>query len=146
MEHRCGFMISQIKTISSRLLDRILEKHEVEAFNGAQGRILDVLWHREGIPVRDISVETGLSMPTLTGMLDRMQAAGMVERKADPEDRRKLKIMLTDKAKALEKEYKSISEDMNEIFLKGFSEEEVVKLQNYLERILTNLQNAEKGL
>ena len=104
------------------------------------------MWQQEGIPVRDISVETGLSMPTLTGMLDRMQASGMVERKADPEDRRKLKIMLTDKAKALEKEYKSISEDMNEIFLKGFTEKEVIELQNYLERILVNLQSAEQDL
>ncbi len=144
MQHRCGFLITQIKTISSRLLDKVLEQHGVEAFNGAQGRILDVLWQRDGIPIRDVSRETGLSMSALTGMLDRMEASGLIQRRPDPGDRRKLQIVLTEKTRAMETEYQSISKDMDDLFLNGFSEAETVELQSYLERILRNLQNAEQ--
>ena len=120
MQHRCGFLITQIKTISSRLLDKVLEQHGVEAFNGAQGRILDVLWQRDGIPIRDVSRETGLSMSALTGMLDRMEASGLIQRRPDPGDRRKLQIVLTEKTRAMETEYQSISKDMDDLFLNGF--------------------------
>ena len=144
MQHRCGFLITQIKPISSRLLDKVLEQHGVEAFNGAQGRILDVLWQRDGIPIRDVSRETGLSMSALTGMLDRMEASGLIQRRPDPGDRRKLQIVLTEKTRAMETEYQSISKDMDDLFLNGFSEAETVELQSYLERILRNLQNAEQ--
>ena len=59
-------------------------------------------------------------------------------------DRRKLQIVLTEKARAMETEYQSISKDMDELFLDGFSEAEVAELQSYLERILRSLQNAEQ--
>ena len=143
MAHRCGFYIAQIKTISDRLLEKILEKRGIDAFSGAQGRILDVLWQQDGISVREISNKTGLTMPTLTGMLDRMETQDMVRREPDPTDRRKLKIMLSDQARNLEEEYTQISEDMDGVFGKGFSQEELIQLQEYLERILKNLKEAE---
>ena len=143
MEHRCGYLISQIKTISDRLLDRILEEHEIQAFSGAQGRVLDILWQKDNIPIRDIAKETGLSMPTLTGLLDRMEKAGLIRRMPDPADRRKVNIVLAEKTRELEKDYRDVSEAMNSIFMQGFSDQEITELQAYLERILENLQKKE---
>ena len=143
MEHRCGYLISQIKTISDRLLDRILEEHEIQAFSGAQGRVLDILWQKDNIPIRDIAKETGLSMPTLTRLLDRMEKAGLIRRMPDPADRRKVNIVLAEKTRELEKDYRDVSEAMNSIFMQGFSDQEITELQAYLERILENLQKKE---
>ena len=145
MQHRCGFLISQIKNLTSRLLDETLEQHGMNAFSGAQGRILDILWQQDQIPIREISRQTSLTMPTLTGMLDRMENAGLIRRVPDPADRRKINIRLTEEARSMEAGYRRVSDDMNAVFFKGFSEEEEAALQGYLERILDNLEAGSKG-
>ena len=139
--YRCGFLITQIKQVSGRTLDKILAKQGVDAFNGAQGRILDILWQKDQIPISEISRLTGLSAATLTGMLDRMEKAALVKRVPDNTDRRKLLIALTDEAQLLKENYLAVSSAMDNIYYQGFSEEEIASLQSYLERILANLEN-----
>ena len=79
--------------------------------------------------------KTGLANTTLTSMLDRMQNSGLVERVYDKSDRRKILVALTKKARSLEKDYNDVSTKTSKIFYKGFSENEISKLEEYLERI-----------
>ena len=44
MDIQGGNIVSQIKRISDRIFERILSEKNIDAFNGAQGRILYVLW------------------------------------------------------------------------------------------------------
>ena len=44
METKGGYLISRIKQTGTRLFDRMLSDANIDAFNGAQGRILYVLW------------------------------------------------------------------------------------------------------
>lgn len=39
-----GFLISKIKQIQGRVFERMLDENGISEFNGAQGRILFVLW------------------------------------------------------------------------------------------------------
>ena len=144
-QYNCGFLIQQIKQLTSRELDRKLSERNIDAFNGAQGRILYVLWKRSGVPIREISRKTGLSAATLTGMLDRMEKASLVRRVDDPNDRRKQLIELTEEARNLQKEYDEISAEMDSLYFKGFSEDDADALQGLLERVLANLEEAESG-
>lgn len=73
-------------------------------------------------------------------MLDRMEEKGLIRRKDNSEDKRSIKIMLTDKAKELEKDYNDISNKMSNIFYKNFSDKEINEIENYLERIISNLE------
>lgn len=85
MESQGGFLITRVKQVGGRVFERILAERGVEAFNGAQGRILYVLWQGDGVPISALSRDTGLAMTTLTGMLDRMEAAGLILReRSDP--------------------------------------------------------------
>ncbi len=135
-------MISQIKQVGGRVFDRILSEKNIDAFNGAQGRILYILWQGDGVPISRLSKETGLAMNTLTGMLDRMAAAGLVRRDRGDRDRRKILIYLTDGAKALEKDYNAVTEEIEGIYYKGFSPEEIDALESYLRRVLANVEEA----
>lgn len=47
IETRGGFLISQIKQIQGRIFGRLLVEAGIEEFNGAQGRILYVLWQED---------------------------------------------------------------------------------------------------
>ena len=140
MKNTGGFLITRIKQVGGRVFDRILFQKKIDVFNGAQGRILYVLWQDNGVPISELSRQTGLATTTLTSMLDRMETAGLIYRDRGDKDRRKIRIYLTEKAKGLEEDYNSVSEEMSRIYYKGFSDQEIEQLESYLERILINVE------
>ncbi len=140
-----GFLISQIKQLSGRMFNSLLLKKGIEEFNGAQGRILYVLWQEDRLPIAELARRTGLAKTTLTGMLDRMEERGFLQRIPALEDRRQLLIVLTPKAREWNGRYEEVSDEMSEIFYKGFEPEEIVFFEKTLERILKNLQEQQEG-
>ena len=140
METKGGFLISRIKQMGTRIFDRMLAESGIDSFNGAQGRILYVLWQNDDISISRLSSQTSLANTTLTAMLDRMENIGLIVRKPDPKDRRNRLIALTEKAKSLQDDYNIISQKMNEIYYTGFTETEIMQFESYLQRILNNLE------
>ncbi len=140
MERQGGFLITRIKQVGGRIFERILAQRNIDAFNGSQGRILYVLWQQDGIPISELSRETGLAMTTLTSMLDRMEASGLVRRDRGDTDRRKILIYLTESAKALQDNYNEVTQEISDIYYKGFTEEEIRQFEIYLRRILANVE------
>ncbi len=139
-------MISQIKQVQGRVFDRLLQGCGVEEFNGPQGRILYVLWQRDGVPIVELSQKTGLAKNTLTAMLGRMEENGLVTRCPSETDRRQSLIALTGKARGLKVKYDEVSQQMNALFFSDFAEAEIKELEGYLDRIVTNLEKVEKNL
>lgn len=138
-----GFLISKIKQIQGRIFEKILIEYGIHQFNGAQGRILFVLWGNDNIPITELSHKTGLAKTTLTSMLDRLEASGHIQRIYNPEDRRTVRIRLTETAKGLKGQYDKASAKMNEIFYEGFSDEEILAFDKSLEKVLHNLTELE---
>ncbi|MFX0208229.1 MAG: MarR family transcriptional regulator, partial [Candidatus Hodarchaeota archaeon] len=60
-------------------------------------------------------------------------------------DDRKKKIRLVKKDPDFEEKYQSIAKDMNQVFYKGISEENILQFEKTLERVLENLIKASKG-
>lgn len=140
METQGGFLITQVKQVSGRVFERILAEADIRAFNGAQGKILYVLWQEDGIAINMLARRVGLANTTLTSMLDRMEAAGLIRREPDARDRRKSRIVLTERARALRGQYDAVSDRMNEIYYEGFTEAEIRQFEESLRRILQNLE------
>ena len=46
-----GFLISQVKQVQGRVFDAMLQEAGIEEFNGAQGRILYILWQEDNLPI-----------------------------------------------------------------------------------------------
>ena len=135
-----GFQISKIKQLGERVFEKILTAQGIEAFNGAQGRILYVLWQEDGVPIKTIAERCGLAITSLTTMLERMEKSGLIIRQQDSGDKRKTLIFLTDKAKAMKEDYDAVSDRMSTIFYQGFTEEEIRNFEEHLERIRLNLE------
>ena len=133
-------MITQIKQIGGRVFDKILQKENIKEFNGAQGKILYVLWQHDHISIIELSRLTGLANTTLTSMLDRIEESGLLRRLPDPQDRRKNLIALTKKAEQLKESYDKVSLEMHEIYFKNFSPEEIMAFETYLRRVLENVK------
>jgi len=138
-----GFYITKIKQIQGRIFEKLLAERGIDEFNGAQGRILFVLWENDNIPISELSDKTGLAKTTLTSMLDRLEAQGHVARVRDPSDRRTVRIALTENARKLKKSYDEVSSEMNAIFYRGFSDSEILAFENSLGKVLKNLTERE---
>jgi DNA-binding MarR family transcriptional regulator len=144
MKTNGGLLISQIKQVQDRVFDTLLKKYGIDDYNGAQGRILYVLWQEDNLPIVELSRRTVLAKTTLTSMIDRMEASGFLSRSYDKTDRRIIRIILTDKAKALNGSYEEVTQEMIRLFYKGLTQEEIQTFETYLERILNNLMEVKE--
>ena len=138
-----GFLISKIKQIQGRVFEKLLSEYGIDQFNGAQGRILFVLWNNDNIPIKELSDKTGLAKTTLTSMLDRLEESGYISRNHDPFNRRIVRIKLSATARSFKSQYDEVSAHMSEIFYNGFSNDEITDFEKMLTRIQNNLLKIE---
>lgn len=138
METRGGFYITQIKQLQDRIFERLLVQNGIEV-SGGQGRILFVLWKKDNLTISDISKETSLAKNTVSIVVDGMVRKGILERNINPMNRRQTIVSLTEYAKSIEEKYESVSQQMNTLFYRGFSQKEREEFEGYLERIVDTL-------
>jgi len=87
-----------------------------------------------------ISGRLNVDRPTVSGIIERLEKNGWVFRCGHPEDRRSCIIMLTTKAKELVSELEQQRQLAVEQAMRGFSEEEMLQLRQFLGRIIDNLK------
>jgi MarR family transcriptional regulator, organic hydroperoxide resistance regulator len=139
-----GFLLAKVQLLSERIFTRILAKYELSNISPAQGRILFVLWNKDGISIQELAKKTSLGKSTLTSMLDRLEQAGFVKRVPSKEDRRAILIKLTEKDRECRDLYTKIAKEKTELFYKGFTSKEIDAFEAYLQRILDNLNAYER--
>ena len=66
--------------------------------NRTDGRCLDIIDQRPGITAGELAHAVGLSPGAVTTVLDRLERRGFVERRRDPNDRRRVVVAPTDEA------------------------------------------------
>lgn len=71
--------------------------------------VLVALWEEDGQKVSDLGKRLDLETNTLTPLLKRMESAGYLTRRRNPEDERSLIVALTEKGRKLQAEAKEIS-------------------------------------
>ena len=142
---RSGDYIAQIRLIGGRVFEKLLAASGTDAFNGPQGKILDALWQKDGLSAHEIGQRTGLASSTLTGMLDRMECAGLIKRVRSAEDRRVIRIYLGPKAMKCREQYAAVSEEMTDIYFRGFRDDEVSSFESLLLRVLENVREADRN-
>ncbi len=138
METKGGFYITQIKQLQGRIFERLLAENDIELSEG-QGRILYILWKTDHLTISEISEKTSLAKNTISVVIDGMVHKGIVERKINSKNRRQTIVSMTEYAKTLQQKYEAVSQQMNELFYQGFSEEEREQFEHYLARILETL-------
>ena len=101
--------------------------------------ILTCLWEQEGVNVKALSKQLLLDSSSLTGHLDRMERVGLVVRKDDPDDRRAVRVFLTEKGRRLKKQLEPIGKELKETLQKGEPEESVAAFTAALRHVSRRL-------
>jgi len=99
--------------------------------------LLTALYEEDGIFISTLARKVALDKATLTGMLDRLERDGLTERRADPEDRRAIRIHLTEKAEGLRHELTELYHENNGMFLSLLDEEERKVFEKVVDKIET---------
>lgn len=136
MSDSLGFLISDVSRLMRRRFD---ERARLIGVTRAQWRTLTTLSRHEGINQGGLADLLEVEPITLCRMIDRLEEAGLVERRRDPGDRRAWQIFLTTKALPLLEQLRGMADGMIEHALYGLDEAKRAKLVAALDTIRTNL-------
>ncbi|HOJ52512.1 MAG TPA: MarR family transcriptional regulator [Syntrophales bacterium] len=89
-----------------------------------QSLILRLLGDSDEVTATVLAKRSELDMATLTGIIDRLEGGGLIERRTNPEDRRSFLICLTDRGRELAKKVEEIIKEANREFTRDLSDEE----------------------
>lgn len=94
---------------------------------------------REGLPTLEIAERMIEKTPGITRLIDRLAASGLVERRQDPDDRRRVLCAVTPRGLALLKELDDPLDAWDDRLMDGFSEGELEGFIEALDRIRSTL-------
>ena len=136
MEDNIGTMLAQVARLMRRSFD---ERARMIGVTRPQWQVLSLLKRHVGINQGGLADILEVEPITLGRMVDRLQEAELVERRADPADRRAWRLHLTAKADVLIEALKPHAEATFEASLEGISDAERDQLMKALDRMRTNL-------
>ncbi len=136
-----GFIANRLVKAFLKLLD-----YKLENFNltGAQFCVLTKLFEEEGLTQTQLAHRLYIESPTLVRTLDRLEEAGLIERRRVPSDRRAFHIFLTEKGHELKDVLMQKGHEVHEIAVQGLSEQEIEMLKDLLFQLWQNLENGAK--
>jgi len=99
--------------------------------------VMLVLWERDEVMVSEIGDHLFLDSATLTPLLKRLEAAGLLMRSRSAEDERQVIIRLTDQGRSLRETARSVPDEV--LCATACSEETLTDLKRQLERLRAQL-------
>jgi DNA-binding MarR family transcriptional regulator len=107
---------------------------------------LALLYAQDGQTIGAMSQMSGIDAPTGTGIITRLEQNGLVERRHNREDRRVVKVYLTDEGRDIIHTLASFVKQFDQSVLRGFSEGEQDRLLAQLQQIIANVSEIGPGL
>lgn len=104
---------------------------------------LRVLWERDGLTQRELSVEAGVMEPTTFAALRAMEEAGWIVRRRLPGNRKNVYVHLTARGRALERKLVPLAEQVNAVATRGVRAAEIAATRRVLLAIIDNLARDE---
>jgi DNA-binding MarR family transcriptional regulator len=105
----------------------------------AQWRVLAWVGHEPGLRQVKLADHLDVEPITLCRIVDRLEEAGLVERRRDPEDRRAWRLHLTPKGEPLVEQLRTLAGEMAREAFAGVSPEAVEALSRSLARVRDTL-------
>lgn len=104
-----------------------------------QWRTLKVLVETNGCTMRELASSLALHLPTMTKIIDRMVADALVYRIDDPNDRRKVRIMISDLGRDLYVRQNALVMAQEKKFENSYGNEATRKLREMLESFIREI-------
>ena len=137
--------MNQIEELS-KLLVEFYEKfssweHGVvrgEPLTLSQMHTVEILSSQGALKMKELAEKMGITTGTLTVLVDRLEDAGMVERKPHETDRRSIRVLLTEKGLVYAREHHKLHNRLTQELISDMTQEEMEGLAGCLRKMLTN--------
>ncbi len=140
---RGGSLVSKVHQVSGRVFHRLLREEGMGHIPPAQGRILFALWQSDAMTPSALAAKTLLDKASLTGLVDRLEKGGLVDRIPSPDDKRSTLVKMSPAARSLEASFLRVSERMISLYYEGMDDGEIDRFEKSLEKVLANCLRAE---
>lgn len=136
LEVSVGYAVRTTHRAFLRVLQARIAPHGVSA---GMWYFLRVLWIEDGLTQRELSQRIGMMEPTTVTALNNMARRGLIRRRRNPRDKRKINIYLTARGRRLRKTLAPVAMEVNAVALQDFSTREVDTLRRLLGRARARL-------
>lgn len=140
MSETLGFLVTDVARIMRREFDCRARRIGVTR---SQWRTLVIVSRNEGCNQGMLADRMEVEPISVARMIDRLEEAGLLERRRDPSDRRAWRIYLTPAAQPLLEQLRKIGEELHEDAMHGLTGTQRTDLEAMIARIRDNLQNDE---
>jgi DNA-binding MarR family transcriptional regulator len=105
---------------------------------------LRVLWITDGLSQRELSARVGMMEPTTVIALRSMEKSGLIRRVRGDDDRRKVLVFLTAKAKHLRSELLTVARTITDEAEEGIAPRDLAAFRRIVARMTENLDRIER--
>jgi DNA-binding MarR family transcriptional regulator len=139
-EHRLVFLLN----VAQRRLQRwMAARAQASGVTAAQSGLLFILGQRDGVLMGEAGAALDLGPPGISGLVDRMTAASLIKRRADPDDGRAWRLWLTAAGRAAMAQSKAGLAEVNARLTEGFTEAEIDVVARWLTSMQTRFPRGE---
>lgn len=142
VEDLYNLLVGRTSTAIGRRLLRNFKAHGLD-ISQEQWAVLVELWREDGQIQQELAIKTYKDKPSITRLIDKLEAQGLVERHADEADRRIKRVFLTPKGKALEKDAMEMAQKTLNEAIRGIEAEKILVCREVLYRVYKNLSESE---
>lgn len=107
----------------------------------AQQGLLFVLMIKDGVPISDVADRLQMGKSTLTGLVDRMERRGLVQRQTSDTDGRSLKLYIEPAGRALAEDTLPATKAINTALLDPFSSDERAVIERFLKHVASQSED-----
>lgn len=105
-----------------------------------QFSMLSRIWMEPGLRVQDVADRLGVTTPTVSVALRKLETNGWLQRKTDPNDKRCSRLFLSAKAQLLARQASKRRDAHINEFMNGLNKSEQRQLLTLLDKAITNLE------
>jgi len=134
-EIRFGFLLHDCARLRRTKIDETFKPLNVTR---SQSWLLAYLSRANGATQSALAEQMNLGKVAVGGLIDRLEASGMIERRASPVDRRVNQIFLTDLGADVVRELRRLTLNANKEMLAGFSAKEIKTFVKMLDKFRNN--------
>jgi DNA-binding MarR family transcriptional regulator len=137
----CSREVLEVVPLVMRDIRNQLRKHGATEISVPQFRVLNFLSRSEGASLSKVAEYTGLTLPSMSALVDSLVAGGLVTRQTDPEDRRRMTLTLTEGGQAKLKSARALTANYLSQKLRQLSAADrmtVTKCMNVLRTVFTH--------
>lgn len=133
-----GYVIHDVARLLRRRFDAEAQRHDLTL---PQWRVIGQLAYADHCSQVALASLIETDPMTVSGLVERLEAKGLVVRETDPDDSRAKIVKITDKARALVSEMKALATEVYAEAFEGVSDEDRAIMLSVLIRVSANLSN-----